>query len=123
MLLDDVGDIVAVMNELHDIGVRFSLDNFGTGYSSLQHLKQLPLDLLKIDRSFINDLVNNNSDKAIVRAIIAMARNLNLDVIAKGVETEAQKILLAKIGCEIFQGDLFGKPVPIEQFIEQFEGS
>ena len=116
MLLDNVNDIVAAMNALNKIGVRFSLDDFGKGYSSLQYLKQLPLDQLKIDRSFVRDLVNNNSDKAIVRTIIAMARSLNLDVIAEGVETEAQKNLLKKKGCEIFQGYLFGKPVPIEQF-------
>jgi diguanylate cyclase (GGDEF)-like protein/PAS domain S-box-containing protein len=116
MLLDNFDDIVVVMNELHDIGVRFSLDDFGTGYSSLQHLKQLPLYRLKIDRSFVRDLVDDNSDKAIVRTIIAMARSLNLDVIAEGVETEAQKNLLAKMGCTNFQGYLFGKPVPAEQF-------
>jgi diguanylate cyclase (GGDEF)-like protein len=116
MLLDNFDNIVVVMNELHDIGVRFSLDDFGTGYSSLQHLKQLPLYRLKIDRSFVRDLVDDNSDKAIVRTIIAMARSLNLDVIAEGVETEAQKNLLAKMGCTNFQGYLFGKPVPTEQF-------
>ena len=116
MLLDNVNDIVAAMKTLNEIGVRFSLDDFGKGYSSLQYLKQLPLDQLKIDRSFVRNLVDNNSDKAIVRTIIAMARSLNLDVIAEGVETEAQKNLLKKKGCEIFQGYLFGKPVPIEQF-------
>jgi diguanylate cyclase (GGDEF)-like protein len=116
MLLDNVNDIVAAMNTLNDIGIRFSLDDFGKGYSSLQYLKKLPLDQLKIDRSFVRDLVSNNSDKAIVRTIIAMARSLDLEVIAEGVETEAQKNLLKKKGCEIFQGYLFGKPVPIEQF-------
>jgi diguanylate cyclase (GGDEF)-like protein/PAS domain S-box-containing protein len=116
MLLDNVNDIVAAMNTLNEIGVKFSLDDFGKGYSSLQYLKQLPLDQLKIDRSFVHDLVDDNNDKAIVRTIIAMARSLNLEVIAEGVETEAQKNLLKKKGCEIFQGYLFGKPVPIEQF-------
>jgi len=116
MLLDNVSEIVAAMDALNAVGVKFSLDDFGTGYSSLQYLKQLPLDQLKIDRSFIRDLADNNSDKAIVRTIIAMARSLNLDVIAEGVETEAQKNLLKKKGCTNFQGYLFGKPVPIEQF-------
>jgi diguanylate cyclase (GGDEF)-like protein len=116
MLLENVDDIVASMNALNEIGVRFSLDDFGKGYSSLQYLKQLPLDQLKIDRSFVRDLVTNNSDKVIVRTIIAMARSLNLGVIAEGVETEAQRNLLKKNGCTNFQGYLFGKPVPIEQF-------
>ena len=116
MLLENVGDIVSTMNALNEIGVRFSLDDFGTGYSSLQYLKQLPLDQLKIDRSFIRDLADDHSDKAIVRTIIAMARSLNLDVIAEGVETEAQLSLLRNKGCSNFQGFLFGTPVPIEQF-------
>jgi len=116
MLLENVNNMVAAMNELNKIGVRFALDDFGTGYSSLQYLTQLPLDQLKIDRSFVRDLVDDHSNKAIVRTIIAMARSLNLDVIAEGVETRAQKNLLAKYGCAHFQGNLFGKPVPIEQF-------
>lgn len=116
MLLDNVNDIVASMNTLNEIGVRFSLDDFGTGYSSLQYLNQLPLDQLKIDRSFVRDLVDGNSDKSIVHTIIALARSLNLDIVAEGVETDAQKNLLKKSGCANFQGYLFGKPVPIEQF-------
>jgi diguanylate cyclase (GGDEF)-like protein len=116
MLLENIDDIISSMNALNKIGVRFSLDDFGTGYSSLQYLKQLPLDQLKIDRSFVRDLVGDHSDKAIVRTIIAMARSLNLDVIAEGVETEEQRILLIDKGCTNFQGYLFGKPVPIEQF-------
>ena len=116
MLLDNNGDIISMMNALNDIGVRFSLDDFGTGYSSLQYLKQLPLDQLKIDRSFVRDLADDYSDRAIVRTIIAMAQSLNLDVIAEGVETEAQLLLLKNKGCSNFQGFLFGMPLPIEQF-------
>ncbi len=116
MLLDNVNDIVAAMNVLNEIGVKFSLDDFGTVYSSLQYLNQLPLDQLKIDRSFVRDLVNGDSDMAIMHTIIAMARSLNLDVIAEGVETEAQKNLLKTSGCANFQGYLFGRPVPIDQF-------
>ena len=116
MLLENVSDIVSTMNALNEIGVRFSLDDFGTGYSSLQYLKQLPLDQLKIDRSFVRDLADDHSDRAIVRTIIAMAQSLNLDVIAEGVETEAQLSLLKSKGCSNFQGFLFGTPVPIEQF-------
>lgn len=115
-LLENISDIVTTMNELNRMGVRFSLDDFGTGYSSLQYLKQLPLDQLKIDRSFVRDLVVDSSDKAIVRTIIAMARSLNLDVIAEGVETAAQRDILKSKGCSNFQGYLFGKPVPIELF-------
>jgi EAL domain-containing protein (putative c-di-GMP-specific phosphodiesterase class I) len=104
------------MNALRDFGVRFSLDDFGTGYSSLQYLKRLPLNQLKIDQSFVRDLGIDNSDKAIVCTIIAMAHNLHLDVIAEGVETEEQRQFLLDNGCTHYQGYLFSKPVPIDQF-------
>lgn len=104
------------MHALNNIGVQFSPDDFGTGYSSLQYLKQLPLQQFKIDQSFVRDLVADNNDKAIVRAIIAMAKILNIDVIAEGVETEEQRELLLGKGCTFFQGYLFSKPIPIDQF-------
>ena len=116
MLLENIEDTIATMNALHEIGILFSLDDFGTGYSSLQYLKRLPLDQLKIDQSFICDIATNSSDKAIVRAIIAMAHSLDLDVIAEGVETEEQRQILLKKECTHYQGYLFSKPVPIEQF-------
>jgi diguanylate cyclase (GGDEF)-like protein len=116
MLLDNIDDIIATMSALRDIGVGISLDDFGTGYSSLQYLKRLPLDQLKIDQSFIRDIVTDQSDQAIVRTIIAMAHGLNLNVIAEGVETEAQRQTLSKIGCLRYQGYHFGMPVPIQQF-------
>jgi EAL domain-containing protein (putative c-di-GMP-specific phosphodiesterase class I) len=88
----------------------------GTGYSSLQYLKRLPLDQLKIDQSFIRDIVIDSSDQAIVRTIIAMAKNMNLNVIAEGVETDMQRDLLISMGCHNFQGYLFSKTAPMEQF-------
>ena len=116
LLLKNVENAIATMSALKEIGVSFSLDDFGTGYSSLQYLKRLPIDQLKIDQSFIHDIATDSSDKAIVRAIIAMAHSLNLDVIAEGVETEDQRQFLLDRGCTHYQGYLFGKPVPIEQF-------
>ncbi len=116
LLLENIEDTIAIMNALNEIGIQFSLDDFGTGYSSLQYLKRLPLDQIKIDQSFVRDLAVDSSDEAIVRTIIAMARNLNLDVIAEGVETEEQLQMLLNMGCTHYQGYLFGKPVSIEQF-------
>ena len=117
-LLDNIEDTIATMNKLHEVGVQFSLDDFGTGYSSLQYLKRLPLDQLKIDQSFVRDIAADSSDKAIVQTIIAMAHGLHLDVIAEGVETAEQQQSLLDMGCTHFQGYLFSKPVPIEQFEE-----
>ncbi len=116
LLLENIEDTIAAMNALNEIGIRFSLDDFGTGYSSLQHLKQLPLNQLKIDQSFVRDLASDNSDKAIVRTVIAMADSLGLDIIAEGVETEVQQQLLLGKGCTNYQGYLFSRPVPIEEF-------
>jgi len=116
MLLDNIQNIISTMNELNESGIQFSLDDFGTGYSSLQYLKQLPLNQLKIDQSFIRDIATDSSDKAIVRTIIAMAQSLNLSVIAEGVETEEQRQPLLNKNCTHYQGYLFSKPVPIDQF-------
>ncbi len=116
MLFEKIEDAIAIMNKLKAIGIRLSLDDFGTGYSSLQYLKRLPLDQLKIDQSFVRDLDTNNSDRAIVRTIIAMGKSLGLEVIAEGVETEGQHQLLLHKGCDKFQGYLFSKPVPPDQF-------
>lgn len=118
MLIDNIENIIITMVALQAIGVRFELDDFGTGYSSLQYLKQLPLSQLKIDQSFVRDIVADSSDNAIVRTIIAMAQSLNLQVIAEGVETKEQQQLLLNSGCRRYQGYLFGKPMPIEQFEE-----
>jgi diguanylate cyclase (GGDEF)-like protein/PAS domain S-box-containing protein len=120
MLLDNVESTISTMSVLKDIGIRFSLDDFGTGYSSLQYLKILPLNELKIDQSFVRDIVNDISDQAIVRTIIAMADTLNLTVIAEGVEAEEQKLLLLKLGCNKFQGFLYGIPLPIVEFESKY---
>jgi diguanylate cyclase (GGDEF)-like protein/PAS domain S-box-containing protein len=120
LLLDNIEDTVAIMNALKEIGTQFSLDDFGTGYSSLQYLKRLPLDQIKIDQSFVRDLVFDNNDVAIVQTIVAMAKSLNLEVIAEGVETEEQFQILLNKSCTYYQGYLFGKPVPIEEFDKQF---
>ena len=116
LLLEKVEDTIATMNALNEIGVQFSLDDFGTGYSSLQYLRKLPLDQLKIDQSFICDIATNIHDETIVHTIIAMAQSLGLDVIAEGVETEAQQQHLFNNGCTHYQGHLFGQPLPIAQF-------
>jgi diguanylate cyclase (GGDEF)-like protein/PAS domain S-box-containing protein len=114
MLLDNIESIIAKMNKLKSMGIRFSLDDFGTGYSSLQYLKKLPIQQLKIDQSFVRDIAIDPSDEAIVTTIIGMSKTLKFNVIAEGVETEAQKQLLIQNGCTHFQGYLFGKPVPVE---------
>lgn len=112
-LIDDLGGVVQKMDALKALGVRISLDDFGTGYSSLNVLKRLPLDQLKIDQSFVHDLLQDHSSASIVRAIITLGDSLHLQVIAEGVETAAQRDALVALGCTHFQGYLFGRPVPI----------
>jgi diguanylate cyclase (GGDEF)-like protein/PAS domain S-box-containing protein len=121
MVIDGVADTISRMNALKALGIRFSLDDFGTGFSSLSYLKRLPLDQLKIDRSFINDLATDPNDAAIVQTIISMSHTLGLNVIAEGVETEAQLERLDQYGCAAFQGFLFSQPLPIKEF-ERFLG-
>ncbi len=115
-LLEDVEGIVSKMIELRKVGVRFELDDFGTGYSSLQYLKRLPLNQLKIDKSFVSDIATKSPGQTLVCTIIAMAHSLNLNVIAEGVETEEQLQFLKKNGCDHYQGYLFSKPIPIDSF-------
>ncbi|HVS78270.1 MAG TPA: EAL domain-containing protein [Steroidobacteraceae bacterium] len=115
MLQGDLERTVSTMNLLKAEGVQFSLDDFGTGYSSLQYLKQLPLDQLKIDRSFVHNIAVDPNDRAIVTTIIAIADHLGLDVIAEGVETLEQLEVLRKCGCNCYQGYLFGRPAAAER--------
>ena len=117
VVLNDVADVVAKMHALKALGIKLSMDDFGTGYSSLAYLKQLPLDQLKIDQSFVRDIVSDPNDAVMVKTIIDMARNFSLNVIAEGVETEAQLHFLKHNGCMAYQGYLFSKPVPINEFI------
>ncbi|HEX7644742.1 MAG TPA: EAL domain-containing protein [Burkholderiaceae bacterium] len=116
LLLEDVADVIAKMTALKAHGVRFSLDDFGTGYSSLSYLKRLPLDQLKIDRSFVHDVTTNQNDATIVRTIVALGRSLGLEVIAEGVETEEQRKFLAGLGCYAYQGYRFSRPMPVQEF-------
>ncbi|TAK60678.1 EAL domain-containing protein [Methylobacter sp.] len=116
VILDNVEDTIIKMHSVRDLGVNFSMDDFGTGYSSLSYLQKLPLEQLKIDQSFVRNMVFNNHDSAIIRTILALGKNLALNVIAEGVETEIQHEHLVNYGCEIFQGYLFGRPVPADKF-------
>ncbi|MDN3695801.1 EAL domain-containing protein [Vibrio cortegadensis] len=116
MLADDIESTIVHMNELRESGVKFSLDDFGTGYSSLKYLKKLPLSQLKIDKSFINELVSDANDQCIVKTIISMSKELGFNIIAEGVETSEQKRYLEQAGCAFYQGYLFSKPLPKSQF-------
>ena len=118
MLVNDVESTIAKMSHLMAHGLKFSLDDFGTGYSSLSYLKRLHLDQLKIDKSFVRDLLADNSSGAIAQAIIALGRAMGLAVIAEGVETEEQRDFLSRLGCDSFQGYLFSRPQPVDQFEE-----
>lgn len=115
MLVEGIDDVVAKMEELKSHGLRFSLDDFGTGYASLSYLKRLPLDQMKIDRTFIRDILVDSSGAAVVQAIIALGRAMGLTVMAEGVETVEQRDFLADLGCEGFQGYFISPPIPIEQ--------
>lgn len=115
LLAENIDAAIAKMRNLKDMGVRLSVDDFGIGYSSLSYLKRLPIDELKIDRGFIKDILTDGNDAAIAGTIIGLCRNLGLDVIAEGVETEAQRDFLARQGCHRFQGYLFCRPLPIEE--------
>jgi diguanylate cyclase (GGDEF)-like protein/PAS domain S-box-containing protein len=121
LLQEDIERTVSTMNVLKTEGVQFALDDFGTGYSSLQYLKRLPLDQLKIDRSFVHEIAADPNDKAIVTTIIAIADRLGLDVIAEGVETRQQLEVLRECGCRCYQGYLFGRPTPVESLFETDE--
>ena len=116
MLVHDVDDVVDKMQALKAAGIGLSLDDFGTGYSSLTYLKRLPLDQLKIDQGFVRDILTDPDDAIIARMIVALGENFGLKVIAEGVESEAQLLVLAQHGCNYYQGYLFSPPLPPEAF-------
>ncbi len=116
LLMDNDRAALDALEWLRELGVRVSVDDFGTGYSSLNYLKRLPVDVLKIDRSFIDDIPHNSDDVAIARSIISLGHHLNLSIVAEGVETSAQAEFLLAHGCDEVQGFYFSKPVPAEEF-------
>jgi EAL domain-containing protein (putative c-di-GMP-specific phosphodiesterase class I) len=116
-LMEDQEQEMNILNTLHDKGVRFAIDDFGTGYSSLAYLKYFPLDVLKIDKTFIDDIPFSQGDMAIASTIIAMAHHLGFKVLAEGVETQAQLDFLREHGCDIYQGYLYSKALPADEFV------
>lgn len=114
LIIENIQQAINTMNQLHELGITLSLDDFGTGYSSLNYLKRLPIDILKIDQSFVRELTVGSDDAAIVKAIISLAHNLQLSVIAEGVETQAQLEYLQRNGCDEVQGYYISRPIPAE---------
>ena len=120
ILMREVNEAMQILASLKNLGLSIAVDDFGTGYSSLNYLKQFPIDVLKIDRTFVDGLPSGEQDAQIARAIIAMAHSLNLAVIAEGVETHEQLDFLREHGCDEVQGYLFGRPMPANRFEAQF---
>ncbi len=114
---------LGVLNELSDMGIVLAIDDFGTGYSSLAYLKHLPIQRLKLDRSFVTDIETDTSDAAICSATVALGHNLGLELVAEGVETTAQRDFLSKLGCDVLQGFLYSKPLPAEEIIKYLKSS
>ena len=121
LLMHNTDQTLAVLREFKDLGLQISLDDFGTGYSSLSYLARFPIDTLKIDKSFVQDMSTNPNTRSLVKAMIAMALALQLKVVAEGVETEEQMTLLREDGCHVGQGYLFNKPMPGDDFFTFFQ--
>jgi EAL domain-containing protein (putative c-di-GMP-specific phosphodiesterase class I) len=115
ILMRDADVTMATLNRLRDLGVKLSVDDFGTGYSSLSYLRRFPINQLKIDRSFVNEVTENPDDAAIIAAIASLAHTLKLEVVAEGVETAEQMSRLAEQGCRMMQGFFFSRPLPAAQ--------
>jgi EAL domain-containing protein (putative c-di-GMP-specific phosphodiesterase class I) len=116
-IMDDPQRAMQTLERLHAMGLKLSIDDFGTGYSSLAYLRKLPARQLKIDRSFVQDVDREEDAKAIVRAVIKLAHALSLEVVAEGVETEAQQDILVRMGCDQLQGFRFAKPMPADKLL------
>jgi EAL domain-containing protein (putative c-di-GMP-specific phosphodiesterase class I) len=123
VLFDDAETALQTLRGLKDLGISLVLDDFGTGYSSLAHLKRFPIDVLKIDRSFVDGLGHDKEDSAIVAAVISMARALGIDVVAEGVETQHQATQLRLLGCPLAQGYLFARPMRPEAALAMVQGA
>jgi len=113
-------EVIAILQQLKAMGVKLSIDDFGTGYSSLNYLRKFPIDLLKIDRAFVREIANNKEDRLIVQSVIALAKSLDLKVLAEGVETIEQQNVLQDEGCDYIQGFYIGRPIKSEEFERQF---
>jgi len=119
VLIQDVELIIKILLSLNSTGLNISLDDFGTGYSSLSLLKKLPIDELKIDKSFVNDITESLNSYSMVEGIIAIGKKLNMRILAEGIEMKEQKELLEKLGCDLYQGYFYAKPMRIET-LEEF---
>ena len=120
LLMENIETTIKTLLKLKSMGVTISIDDFGTGYSSLSYLKKLPVDTLKIDKSFIDGLPTTEDDSVIVSSIIALANSLQLKTVAEGVENQEQKIFLSALGCDTIQGYLYSKPIPENEFLIKF---
>jgi len=116
IVAEDLDKIIRIMEEIRQLGIRFSMDDFGTGYSSLSYLKRLPIDEIKIDRSFVSELNKVENDQIMVSSILDMAKQFNLKVVAEGVETEDQFDFLQSRNCDIYQGFYFSRPLTDDEF-------
>jgi len=123
LLVENIEEVIVKMDALKEFGVRFSLDDFGTGYSSLSYLKRLPLDQLKIDQSFVRDILSDPNDAIICKSTIALSQSMGLSVIAEGVETAEQLEILRSFGCGAYQGYYFSAPIPLDKFETFLEDS
>ena len=118
-MIDQPQRVMEIMGRLRELGVKLAIDDFGTGYSSLAYLRRLPLDELKVDRSFVRDMVREQKDRGIVKAIVDLAHNFDLKVVAEGVEDASAADALQRMGCDTLQGYFFGKPMPVDEFIRE----
>jgi EAL domain-containing protein (putative c-di-GMP-specific phosphodiesterase class I) len=123
VFMDDGKANARVLNRLHDLGLKIAIDDFGTGYSSLSYLRRFPIDVIKVDRSFVGGLLESREDRAVTKAMIDLAHNLDLDLIAEGIETAEQLDLLRDLGCRLGQGYLLHRPMSVDAIAERYPAS